>query len=268
MTNERKTPCSDSEFLPDSEQLSRVVNDSSQIQRAVIFDVDGVLVDSYAAHEESWMRLAKETGVTFTSSDFAVTFGRTSRDILIKHWEIDPSDAAMIRSLDDRKEHLYRELVRQQFPSMDGAVEVIDELAARGWKLAVGSSGPPENVELALASLERAASFDGVVTGRDVTRGKPDPQVFLLAAERLQIVPENCIVIEDATAGIEAARAAGMACVALLSTGRQASDFDRHAPDLMVSSLRELTAARLAQLLHTHPPAKPEPLTRHHHRRC
>ena len=151
---------------------------------------------------------------------------------------------------------------------MDGAVELIDELSARGWKLALGSSGPPENVELALTSLNRVELFGGVVTGRDVTRGKPDPQVFLLAAARLHIAPENCIVIEDAVAGIEAARAAGMACVALISTGRQASDFCSHSPDLMVRSLRELTTDRLAQLLHSHPQMQPESLTGHHHRCC
>jgi len=217
--------------------------------RAVIFDVDGVLVDSYTAHEQSWMLLAHETSIAFTPRDFAATFGRTSRDILNLHWGLDPADSSMIRTLDDRKELLYRELVRDRFPAMDGAVELIDELGTSGWKIAAGSSGPPENVELALTKLNRAAAFQSVVTGRDVTRGKPDPQVFQLAADRLGIPANQCVVIEDAPAGIQAARSAHMACVAFLSTGRKASDFTEHQPDLMVHSLCELTAERLSQLL-------------------
>jgi beta-phosphoglucomutase len=133
---------------------------------------------------------------------------------------------------------------------MDGAVELIDALAAAGFRLAVGSSGPPENVALTLERLARAARFGALVTGRDVTRGKPDPQVFLIAAERLGATPARCIVVEDAPVGVAAAHAAGMASVALVGTVAA----ERLAgADLVVRSLRELDAPRLAALLEPAP---------------
>jgi len=206
--------------------------------RAVIFDVDGVLVDSYAAHLRSWLELAKETGIAFAERDFALTFGRTSREILRQYWPA--SDEAAVRRLDHRKEAIYRELIRADFPAMAGAVALIDSLLAEGFALGVGSSGPPENVELVLEKLGKRGAFAAIITGDDVTRGKPDPQVFLLAADRIGIEPARCTVIEDAPAGIVAARAAGMKAIALLSTGRSQRDFAGVACDLVVSALGEL----------------------------
>src|SRR5262249_57650850 len=109
-----------------------------------------------------------------------------------------------VEALDARKEAIYRDLIREHFPAMDGAVELIDALSGAGFRLAVGSSGPPENVELTLERLGRATRFDAVVTGRDVTRGKPDPQVFQVAGERLWLPPARCIVAEDPPAGTAA----------------------------------------------------------------
>src|SRR3954454_4435051 len=146
----------------------------------VIFDVGGVLVDSYDAHYQSWRDILAEHGRELTEHDFARTFGRTSREIIAQFWG-DGVSAAEIREIDDRKEALYRDIVARQFPAMDGAVELIDALRAAGFALAVGSSAPPENVMQSLDRLGRRDAFGAVVTGRDVTRGKPDPQVFLLA---------------------------------------------------------------------------------------
>ena len=213
---------------------------------AVIFDMDGVLVDSYHAHFESWKALAASDGVAFDEARFAATFGRTSRDIILRLWP-GPPDAVAVRALDDRKEALYREIVGRDFPAMDGARELLTSLRAAGVALAVGSSGPPENVELAVERLG-GEFFAATVTGRDVERGKPDPQVFLLAAERLGVAPQACLVIEDAPDGVEAAHAAGMTAVALLSTGRAAADFDDLSPALVVGSLRELSPEVLKSL--------------------
>lgn len=215
---------------------------------AVIFDVDGVLVDSYDAHYQSWRMVAREHSLDFTGGDFARSFGRTSRDIVRMLW---PDGTAMsdvaIRAIDDRKELLYRDLVAAEFPVMDGARELIDELHGRGIRLAAGSSGPLENVELCLARLERRAHFAAVVTGMDVTRGKPDPQVFLLAAEKLDLDPGRCAVVEDAPAGIEAAHRAGMKAIGLVSTGRQERDLA--AADVVIRSLRHLNAGDVELLI-------------------
>jgi beta-phosphoglucomutase len=163
-------------------------------QLAVIFDLDGVLVDSYQAHFVSWSRLYGELGVPYSEAAFAADFGRTSRDILKRQFgEQFPEER--IRALDERKEALFRDVLRRNFPAMDGAVDLIDSLAANGFSLAVGSSGPPENIALCLEKLCRRQKFGAVVTGKDVTRGKPDPQVFQLAAERLEVPPASCAVV-------------------------------------------------------------------------
>ena len=214
---------------------------------AVIFDIDGVLVDSYHAHFRSWRDVAAERGHRITEAQFAETFGRTSRDIIRHRWD-DGLDDAAVEELARRKEERFRELIASDYPAMDGAAELIARLREAGFVLALGSSGPPENVELTLSHFGRGVFF-AVVTGADVARGKPDPQVFELAAARLGVEAASCAVIEDAPAGISAARAAAMTSIALVSTGRRASDFEDVAPDLVVGSLRELTAPRIRAML-------------------
>jgi beta-phosphoglucomutase len=217
----------------------------------VIFDMDGVLVDSYYAHFESWQRVAAEEGVSYTEKEFAWSFGRTSREIIRGTWGRGELDEATIAAIDSRKEALFREIIGRSFPVMDGAPELIDALRSAGFRIAVGSSAPPENVTLALDRFGGAARFDGVVNGMDVHRGKPDPEVFLLAASRAGVAPAECAVIEDARPGIEAARRAGMAGVALVSTGRSEEDFRPVSPDLVVHSLREVDPAILSSLIAT-----------------
>lgn len=219
--------------------------------RAVIFDVDGVLVDSYQAHFESWRDLAELSGITFTESQFAETFGRTSRDIIAHFWPGD-LDETTIHQMDDRKEALYREIVAVDFPAMDGAAELIDALCVAGFALAVGSSGPPANVLLALDKLGKRELIGATITGRDVTRGKPDPQVFELGAERLGIHPSRCVVIEDAPAGIEAAHRAGMAAIGLASTGRTVDELQQAGATLVLTTLRDLTVERVAAITEQH----------------
>ncbi len=217
--------------------------------RGVIFDMDGVLIDTYRAHYESWRAVAREHGVAFSEQDFARTFGRTSREIIRLQWTDLALTDERVHAIDDRKEALYRDLVAHDFPAMDGARDLIDALRAAGFRLAVGSSAPPENVELAVDRLGGRQLFDAIVHGRDVTRGKPDPQVFLLAAERMGVGPRSCVVIEDAAPGVEAARRAGMASVAFVSTGRTETELLAASPLIVVRSLRELTPGTLSALI-------------------
>jgi len=213
----------------------------------VIFDVDGVLVDSYAAHFESWQRLRRELGVTMSEAQFVATFGRKSHEIIVEFWPHLATSDRRVREIDDRKEELFREIIAADFPAMDGAVELIDALYAAGLALAVGSSGPPENVGLVLDQLGRRDKFRAVVTGRDVTRGKPDPQVFELAAERLGLPPAQCLVVEDAPAGVAAAKAAGAKCLGLASAGRDPAVLA--AADRVVRSHREVGIEDVHRLL-------------------
>ena len=182
--------------------------------RAIIFDMDGVLIDSAAAHYESWRRLAAELGRQLTLEQFSATFGQQNRDIIPQFFGGHP-DAERIAELAERKEVIYRDLVRGQMPAIDGAVDLVRRCHAAGLRLAVGSSGPQPNIALALDELGITDCFETIVHEKDVTRGKPDPQVFLLAAERLGIEPGACAVIEDAPTGIQAALAAGMTAIGL-----------------------------------------------------
>lgn len=216
-------------------------------QYGVIFDMDGVLVDSYRAHFESWLMLCREQGLQMTEADFVATFGRTSREVIRHLWSDRAFDDSAIAALDDRKEALFRELLRHDFPAMDGAVALIDCLHDAGFRLAIGSSAPRENVEVVLEQLARRGAFQAAVTGDDVTRGKPDPQVFLLGAERLGLPPSRCLVIEDAPLGVTAARAAGMRCVGVASTGRSAESLAE--ADLVVRRLDQLDAAVIERLM-------------------
>jgi beta-phosphoglucomutase len=214
-------------------------------QLAVIFDVDGVLTDSYRPHFLSWQRMFGELGVEFTEETFRGTFGRTNRDIFGELYKGSLSEE-QIHAWGDRKEVLYREIIAEQFEPIPGAVELIDALHAAGFKLGVGSSGPPENIRVTLDKLGRADWFSAIVTGADVQRGKPDPQVFLLAAERLGVPPTRCAVVEDAPQGVEAANRAGMASIGL--TGTTTREKLAHAR-LVVDRLDALTPKLVENLI-------------------
>jgi beta-phosphoglucomutase len=221
--------------------------------QAAIFDMDGVLIDSYRAHFESWRRAAAERGRVYTEEQFAAGFGRTSREVIAEQWQGQGqgehlSDEQIAR-IDERKEALFREIIGADFPAMAGAVELIESLVGAGFRVAVGSSGPRENVQLAIDQLGIGKLLSAVVTGHDVKRGKPDPQVFLIAAERCGVAPARCVVIEDAPVGIEAARRGGMHVIGLASTGRTVEQL--RAADLVVTSLHELSPHNFSQVLQT-----------------
>jgi beta-phosphoglucomutase len=210
----------------------------------VIFDMDGVLVDSAASHLESWRRLAEENDGTVTEQQFRATFGQQNRDIVPLLFG--PVSASRLKQLADRKEEMYRDLVGVNPPIVQGAVALVQELHDAGVTLAVGSSGPRENVDLILQAMGVATIVPVVVSGDDVTRGKPDPQVFQLAIRRLGLPPDQCVVVEDAPVGVQAAKAAGARSVALLlHHPREAFE----GVDLIVPRLADLTIAGLRSLV-------------------
>ena len=217
---------------------------------AIIWDVDGTLVDTAAHHFQAWARFAAEIGQPFTRADFAATFGMRNPEILRKLFKPDADDA-LCAKWGERKEDLYRASVREEGTALlPGVAKLLAAFAEAGWPQAVGSSAPPGNLDLLLSLTDTRRYFSAVVTGDDVKRGKPDPEVFLLAASKLGIDPRRCVVFEDAVAGVEAAKAGGMACVAVTFVGHHPAEKLRGAgADLIVASLEEVSAEQVSALV-------------------
>jgi len=180
----------------------------------VLFDLDGVIVDSKAAHEAAFARLGEDAGYAFSHETFVRIFGMHNTDIfpiLFGH-ALPPEE---IDALSARKEALVRELLRGRVQILPGVQALLPALKAAGFRLAIGTSTHRENVTLILHELGLADCFDAIASAEDVQRGKPDPQVFLIAARRLGLPPARCVVVEDAVAGVQAAHAGGMAALAV-----------------------------------------------------
>ena len=183
---------------------------------AVLWDMDGVLVDTGDFHFQSWKETFEEIDVPFDREDFTKTFGMNNAGIL--EWVFgrkpDPEEVSRIS---DKKESLFRELVKGKAEPLPGVPGWLKQFQAWGIKQAITSSAPPENIEVLVAELQIEDFFDAIVSGFDLP-GKPNPDVFLKAANTLQVSPENCVVVEDAIAGVEGAKRAGMKCIAVTTT--------------------------------------------------
>lgn len=217
--------------------------------KGVIWDVDGTLVDTAELHYRAWVELCRDRGVPFSHADFAATFGRRNPEILRQIIHPDLSDAE-VAELGDRKEDLYRAEAAKGVDLLPGVQPLLEGLHAAGFRQAVGSSAPRRNLDLILRLTDTARYFDSIVAMEDTTRGKPDPEVFLVAARQLNVPPGRCVVFEDAVAGVEAARAGGMKCVGVSFVGHHPEESLRAAgANRVVRSLGGLTAADVAALL-------------------
>jgi beta-phosphoglucomutase len=216
---------------------------------AAIWDVDGTLVDTAELHYQAWQKVCQEVGRPFTRADFAATFGRRNPEILHILFG-DRFDSRQADTLSDRKEELYREAARQGVELLPGVRALLDDLHRAGFPQAVGSSAPRANLDLILALTDTRQYFAAVVSSEDTQRGKPDPQVFQVAADRLGVPHDRCVVLEDAVAGVEAAKAGGMKCVAVTFVGHHPEAALRRAgADLVVRTLQQVSASTLRQIL-------------------
>lgn len=185
--------------------------------KGVIFDLDGVLVVTDECHYKGWKRLADEEGIPFTHEDNHRLRGVSRMDsleLLLEKASRQYTDAEKLE-MATRKNNYYVAFLEDVTPAdaLPGSRETLERLRAMGIKLAVGSSS--RNTPLIMAKVDLSRYFDAVADGNDITNSKPDPEVFLLAAERLGLAPEECVVVEDAEAGVEAARRAGMRVFAI-----------------------------------------------------
>jgi HAD superfamily hydrolase (TIGR01509 family) len=200
---------------------------------AALWDLDGTLVDSGEYHWQAWRDTMRGEGVELDYQQFLDSFGQKN-DRILAGWLGEKATPEVIARVGDAKEALYRRLATSgELAPLPGAAEWVVRLHRAGWRQAVASSAPAENVRVMLRVLNLDRYFDAITAAEDVTAGKPDPQVFLIAAAKLNMDPSSCVVVEDAGAGVEAAKRAGMKCVGVSRTVALPAD-------VFVRSLAEL----------------------------
>ena len=215
----------------------------------IIWDVDGTLVDTAEQHFQAWKDLCAEFDRPFTRPDFAATFGRRNPEIL-QYLFGDRFNEKEVADLGYRKEEFYKTAARGGVALLPGVRPLLEGLQAEGFLQAIGSSAPRGNVDLILELTESASFFQAIVAMEDTERGKPDPQVFQVAARKLETTPERCLVFEDAVAGVQAARASGMKCVAVSFVGHHpAASLRQAGADLVVKTLEEVSVSVVRGLL-------------------
>jgi HAD superfamily hydrolase (TIGR01509 family) len=226
---------------------SRFASRTNQPKTAVIFDLDGVLVDTGWAHKQAWFAFAEKHGVNISDGFFLTTFGMTNDRIIpmllgriLSHRQL--------KQLSDWKEQLYRRIIAERIIPDERLEILLASLKKAGLRLAIGSSAPKANLDLICERLNFDRYFDAYVTCEDVAEGKPSPKVFIKAAAKLSVPPRNCVVVEDAVAGIEAAKAAKMAVIALATT-RKRCDLEKANADLIFDSITELKPETVVKLL-------------------
>lgn len=205
--------------------------------RALIFDMDGVLIDSEPMHFAAFQKFFAKQGLNYTAEQNALYLGRKDIEIareLIEQFAMNMSAEEIVA----HKEEIFQELVVATAVPREGVVETLSKAKALKVDSAVASSATMPSIKLIVDTLELKDFFHNLTSGDEVKQGKPAPDVFLLAAERMQIEPKHCLVIEDTEAGVEAAKAAGMKVIAIPCEATRHQEHRR--ADLKVDSLREL----------------------------
>lgn len=184
---------------------------------AFIFDMDGVIVDNAEYHYHAWEEFCTRKGYNYQRADSRYWFGNTNREILEKIMDRKPSPEE-IRELGEEKEAIYRELVAPDLRPVEGLEALLQAMNTSGFSVAMATSAPTENVDFVLGQLGIRQYFDPIVDASGVENGKPSPEIYLKAARLVGREPANCLVFEDAIAGIRSARNAGMKVVGLITT--------------------------------------------------
>jgi len=182
----------------------------------VLWDMDGVLVDTTEFHYRSWKQVLAEEGISLDWGRFQAVFGRNNADTLALFLGR-PVDAELVKMVGGGKEVLFRQMIRGHVEALPGVRLWLERLRSLGARQVVASSAPQENIDFLVDELGLRPYFVALLEGHSLP-GKPDPTLFLQAAGILGLPPESCIVIEDSLAGVEAARRAGMKCIAVATT--------------------------------------------------
>jgi HAD superfamily hydrolase (TIGR01509 family) len=213
----------------------------------VIFDWDGVVINSATLHKKSWEMLAHELELPLPTNHFKLGFGKKNEVIIPQILQWSNNKADIIR-WGKRKEELYREIGKVEgIPILNGMREFLHSLKTEKVPCVIGTSTERENLALAFSQLNIGDYFDGAICSEDVSQGKPDPEVFLKAARIIKQNPENCVVLEDSTHGIEAAKTGGMKALGLLTTKIESELFSSGA-DLVINDPTMLNISLLHSL--------------------
>lgn len=213
--------------------------------QAVLWDMDGVIADTAPFHLASWQEVLGKRGVKFTAEDFRRTFGQRN-DTIIRGVLGDAAPTVEIEAIARDKEESFRCQVQGNLRPLPGVLTLLQQLSREGYRLALASSAPLANLQMVCGALGISPFFQAVVSDGDVSRGKPDPEVFLTAAKWLWVKPENCLVIEDSLAGVEAARKAGMKALAVSTTNPPE---ELKGADLVVDNLDKVDTSLVEKLL-------------------
>jgi beta-phosphoglucomutase family hydrolase len=202
---------------------------------AVLWDMDGVIVDTGEYHYRAWEELMAKEGIPFNRDMFRRTFGMNNVGVLTTVLGENASPEE-IKRLDDGKEEIFRRILRGNVQALPGVKPLLEQLRSLGYRQAIASSAPWPNIELIMEETGVESYFDAIVSAANMP-GKPDPTVFLEAARRVGALPQNCTVVEDAIAGVEAAHRAGMRCLAVTTTNPREK---LAKADLVLDSMEEL----------------------------
>lgn len=221
---------------------------SSVLTWAALFDMDGVLVDNTDFHINAWLQFAQKYGRPLTKAQYLEHInGHVSADAMAYVFQRPISPGELI-VLTEEKEAIYRELYRPHMEPTPGLLDFLNALKAQGVKLAVGTSAPESNVHFTLDGLPLRPYFDAIVDASMIQHGKPDPEIYLTAAQKVGVEPARCVVFEDAFAGIEAGIRAGMKVVALATTHTHEELADTGV-SLIVDDFTKLTVEQVRGLL-------------------
>ncbi len=188
-----------------------------QSKRAILWDMDGVISDSYSLHFAAWQETFVKRGIEFTKEDFTKLFG-TRNDFIVRSVMGKKLPERDVQIVVQEKEETFRQNATGNIKPFPGVVRLLNILKKGNFKLGLASSAPKENIDLAFSELNLTGIFNCIVSGQEVTKSKPSPQIYLLAAKRLGVIPNDCVVIEDSPLGVKAAKTAGMKCLAITNT--------------------------------------------------
>lgn len=216
--------------------------------KGILFDMDGVLVNNLEIHRLAFAEFFRRYGVERSFDELNRVFGMGNDDIMGELMPRDVVERVGIRELGYEKEAIYREIYAPIIEPQRGLCRLLEECEREGLRCAVGSSGYKANVDFVLDKCDIRNYFTAIVAGDQVTRCKPDPEIYLTAAAKLGLEPCECIVFEDAEAGIESAKRAGMKVVALATTFDRAFLKTTDA-DLIIDDFTDITVAELRSLI-------------------